>query len=287
MSIVTFWNDDREQTGKTLTSVAVATSMAIERNFKILLISTSYKDVTMKNCFFQNETNKKKRDLFGMPSNNIVSENGIEGLSKLINSNKIQPNIITDYTKVVFKNRLEVLVGYIDDLEGESAHSYQSISECYPELISLANSYYDMVLVDVDKQLDKTIKKQILDMADLNVYVMSQRLYGLDKYNSLKTNEKSEVSSIKTLPVIGKYNKKSKYNKKNIMRYIGKKKDLNIIPFNVLFFEAAEEANVADLFLKLRTIKDTTDTNHEFVSEISKLVNSIIVKVQELQKKMG
>ena len=29
MSIVTFWNDDREQTGKTLKSVAVATRMAI------------------------------------------------------------------------------------------------------------------------------------------------------------------------------------------------------------------------------------------------------------------
>ena len=36
MSIVTFWNDDREQTGKTLTSVAVATRMAIEHNLKIL-----------------------------------------------------------------------------------------------------------------------------------------------------------------------------------------------------------------------------------------------------------
>ena len=30
MSIVTFWNNDREQSGKTLTAVAVATKMAIE-----------------------------------------------------------------------------------------------------------------------------------------------------------------------------------------------------------------------------------------------------------------
>ena len=41
MSIVTFWNDDREQTGKTLTAVAMATAMAIDKNYKILLISTS------------------------------------------------------------------------------------------------------------------------------------------------------------------------------------------------------------------------------------------------------
>lgn len=59
MSIVTFWNDDREQTGKTLTSVAVATRMAIERNNRILLISTSFQDPTMKNCFWGNEVSKK------------------------------------------------------------------------------------------------------------------------------------------------------------------------------------------------------------------------------------
>ena len=48
MSIVTFWNDSREQTGQTLTAVAVATKMAIERNIKILLISTSINDSTIK-----------------------------------------------------------------------------------------------------------------------------------------------------------------------------------------------------------------------------------------------
>ena len=55
MSIITFWNDTREQTGRTLTSVAVATRMAIERNSKILLLSTSVADSTMRKCFFDVE----------------------------------------------------------------------------------------------------------------------------------------------------------------------------------------------------------------------------------------
>ena len=46
MSIVTFWNDDREQTGRTLTSVAVATRMAMERNYKILLIFDIFLGIT-------------------------------------------------------------------------------------------------------------------------------------------------------------------------------------------------------------------------------------------------
>ena len=102
MSIVTFWNDDREQTGKTLTSVAVATRMAIERNYKILLISTSFQDPTMKNCFWGNEVQKNLK-LFGGKINNIAVENGIEGLLKLITSNKLTPSVITDYTKVIFR----------------------------------------------------------------------------------------------------------------------------------------------------------------------------------------
>ena len=39
MSIVTFWGNGREQTGKSLSMVAIATQMAIEHNYRILLIS--------------------------------------------------------------------------------------------------------------------------------------------------------------------------------------------------------------------------------------------------------
>ncbi len=286
MSIVTFWNDSREQTGKTLTSVAVATKMAIERNFKILLISTAYKDPTMKNCFWIS-ANKKKNTLVPM-NNNIAVENGFEGLSKLIKSNKIQPSIITDYTKVIFKGRLEVLSGYVGQIDknnDENLQDYRELSECYVELIKLANQYYDMVLVDIDNKLGEQVKKEILDISNVNVLVLSQRIVSLDNYNEMKNSNK-ELVGPKCIPVIAKYNKKTKYNKKNIMKYLEEKKDLNLVPFNTLFFEAAEEANVTELFLKLRDIKDTTDTNYFFMSEVLKLVNTIIKRIQDLQMRM-
>lgn len=286
MSIVTFWNDDKEQTGKTLTSVAVATKMAIERNLKILLISTSYKDSTVKNCFWT-DTFQKKLKMFEGKNNNIAVENGIEGLSKLIKSNKIQPSIITDYTRVIFKNRLEVLNGYVgspDMSEEDSIKDYKETAECYVELIKTANQYYDIVLVDLDKQLEEQLKKQILEISDVHVLVITQRLESLNKYNELKEKNK-EIIGPRCIPVIGKYNDKSKYNKKNIMRYLEEKKDLNLVPFNTLFFEAAEETDVTELFLKLRKIKDTEDTNYFFISEVLKLTNNIITRLQELQMK--
>ena len=108
MSVITFWNDTREQSGRTLTAVATATRMAIERNSKVLLISTSVADSTMKNCFWSEENTK---NLFGTKNTEIAVESGVEGLLKLISSNKLTPDIITDYTKVVFKGRLEVILG--------------------------------------------------------------------------------------------------------------------------------------------------------------------------------
>ena len=51
MSIVTFWSNGREQTGKTLSLAAIATYMAIEHSYKILIISTAYKDEVLDHCF--------------------------------------------------------------------------------------------------------------------------------------------------------------------------------------------------------------------------------------------
>lgn len=287
MSIVTFWNDTREQVGKTLTSVAVATQMAIQHNFKVLLISTSYADPTIKNCYWTDNVQKKLK-LFEK-GNNIAVESGIEGLSKLVKSNKIQPSIITDYTKVIFKGRLEVLAGFrgsIDNTEEENFQKYKELGECFPELIRLANQYYDMVLVDLDNQLPSATRKEILEMSNLNVLVISQRLFGLDYYRQIKENNK-ELLSPKNITVIGKYNKRTKYNLKNITRYLGTKEKISLVPYNVLFYEAAEEATVPDLFLRLRKLNDSNDNNYFFVKETLDLTNRIVARIKELQMKKG
>lgn len=61
MSIVTFWSNGKEQTGKTLSIAAISTYMAIEHNYRILVISTGHKDDTLDSCFW--EQKKVKRNL--------------------------------------------------------------------------------------------------------------------------------------------------------------------------------------------------------------------------------
>lgn len=287
MSIVTFWNDERDQTGKTLTSIAVATRMAIERNYRILLISTSFQDNTMKNCFWGDEVQKTLK-LFGVKNNNIAVENGIEGLVKLITANKLTPNVITDYTRVIFKERLEVINGYFGVKEVTKKTNnmeYEKVQKCYPDLIRVASQYYDMVLVDLDKSIQEDVTNEILEMSNVNVYVLSQKKVSLDRYLEKKQSY-TKVGNQKMIPVIGKYMNDTKYNFKNITKYLQEKKGLNVIPYNTLYFEASEEAGVPDLFLRLKNVKDTSDENYIFMQDVLELMDKIIKRIQELQMKM-
>ena len=134
MSIVTFWNNGREQTGKTLSMAAISTYMAVQHNYRILVVATGYKDETIKNCFWQEKKVKKNLGMFG-PNTNTALEDGISGLSRIMKSNKISPESITNYTKIIFKDRLEILQSF----KGEAAE-YEELKKIYPEIINLANN---------------------------------------------------------------------------------------------------------------------------------------------------
>ena len=288
MSIITFWNDGREQSGKTLASVAVATRMAIERNSKILLVSTSIADNTIYNCFWGSEK-QKKTNMFAPQSSDVAVETGIEGLFKLLTSNKLDASIITDYTNVVFKNRLEVLVGpsgsIARSLEG-NLEDFKKYENFYTELIRIANQYYDIVIVDLDKMVNMKLKENILKMSDVNVFVLSQKLESIERYRELK-QKNGDLIKNRCVPVIGKYMSKYKYNSKNIARYLQEKKEFDVLPYNLLYMGAAEEAGVVDLFLKLKNIKDKNDENYIFMQNSLDLTNNILKKLQDMQMRMG
>lgn len=280
MSIVTFWNNGKEETGKTLAMTAVATYMAIEHNYKILIVSTSYNDETLKNCFWGENKVKKSLGLFG-PNTNTALENGIDGLAKVIRSKKVTPELITNYTKIVFKDRLEVLLG-TDNIE-----FYNSVQENYAEIIQLADKHYDLVLVDLDSEINKKYQQEILQNSNLIVATMSQRLKSIKSFNEFR-NQNPYFNSNKVLLLIGRYDRFSKYTIKNITRnYLEEKVDVCTLPYNTLYFEAAEEAKVADLFLRIRNVKDDDDRNYFFIQEVKRLSERIIYRLQDLQMRMG
>ena len=279
MSIVTFYNSSIEQTGKTMSIAAIATYMAIEHNYRILVISTTNRDDPLKECFWVTKKKKRNLGIFG-PNAALEVETGVEGLVRVIRSNKISPDIITNYTKVVFKDRFEILLGCkIPPSDGTI------IEKFYPTIINAANQYYDIVFVGLDENVDEETRKTIIYDSDIVVINLSQRLRSINKFIELKSKNQI-LASQKSLILVGRYDRYSKYNSKNISRYLGEKNQVLTIPYNTLFFEATEEAGVPDLFLKFRNNLDSEDRNAFFIEEIKRASENIIYRLQDLQMKI-
>lgn len=278
MSVVTFWSNSKEQTGQTVSIVAIATYMAIEHNYRILIVSTAYKDENLGNCFWQPKKIKKNLGLFG-PNTSIDLEDGISGLTKIMKSNKLSPETIANYTKIIFKEeRLEVLQSF----KG-AKNDYADVKKAYPEIIKLASSYYDLVFVDLDRKIEGDITEQILKDSNLIVTNLNQRLTCINDFMQMR--EKNNIlKNKKSLILINRYDRFSKYNVKNISRYIGEKNKVSTIPYNTLFFEACEEASVPDLFLRLRRTEED-DRNGFFLAEVKRTAENIMYKLQNLQIK--
>ena len=85
--------------------------------------------------------------------------------------------------------------------------------------------------------------------------------------------------------LLGRYDAHSKYNIKNVTRYLREKRNILAVPYNTLYFEACSEGKVIDYFLKLKNI-DENDRNYRFLEEINRIDTEILYKLQELQMKI-
>ena len=141
------------------------------------------------------------------------------------------------------------------------------------------------MFVDLDENVDEETKKLILDMSDITVVNLSQNLKSINKFAVTKV-EMTGMQNRKKLILVGRYDKYSKYNSKNITRYLGEKNQVLTVPYNTLFMEASGEAGVPDLFLKFRKMTDTEDVNGFFISEIRRASENIIYRLQDLQMKL-
>ena len=52
MAIISFWSGESKESAQTLSMVAVATYMAIEHNYRILVIDGTFQDDTLERCFW-------------------------------------------------------------------------------------------------------------------------------------------------------------------------------------------------------------------------------------------
>ena len=277
MPVITFWSNNEKAIGQSIAASVAATVMAIEHNYKVLLISADFNNNTIEESFGAQESNKEiLKSLVKRQQINL--ESGINGLLKLAESNRVTPEVIHDYTKIVFTNRLEILYSPIKVAENQKKGTMQKLKN----IILNASRYYDQVIVDLRKGLEYSEQVEILDSSDVIVANVDQKMKNIEEFFNIEIFDKIYHKIIWN---ICRHNKDSKYNIKNLSRTIFKKQVVCQTNYNTLISDVAQEGNLAELMLRFRSIKEDEETV-EFMKKINELNEAILLRYQELRTRM-
>lgn len=272
MAIITFWNDGKVETNQSMTIAAIATTLAINYDYKILIVNTKNNDVSLERAF---EPKNNINSMFSKGKMDLAT--GLSGVVKAIASNKTSPEIITNYTKIILRN-LELLTEKNTDKE-----EFDRYKTYMKDILKLANRYYDIVLVDLEGDVAEQEIKQILEMSAVKVATLVQNLNVIDDY--IEQKERNLILQDKNWIVsIGKYDDKSKYTIKNVSKYI-KEKRVHGIPYNTMFAMDAPEGKAADYIIRFKRVKQT-HINAEFINSVDKEAEEIVNLVKEGQRKI-
>ena len=269
MPIISFWGtEDSAQLCTTATMTAVAAMLPIKYEYKTLMTQTHYDDMSLESAFFN-------MDKLGSKGSLDIADTGVDALDRLLRSNKLTPENISNYAKSILKGRLELLYGTFKN----DQDSYSRILETFPLIIDYASQFYDIVLVDLNKGYDSAEINQILQKSDLIVLSMSQNRQMLKKiFKSIDTLKILQEKTI--IPVLGRYDRFSVYNTKNIARSFNFKKPIYTIPYNTQFFDACNEGRALNFLLENANADMSTDRNGYFLSEVSNLVDAIVEAIK-------
>ena len=278
MAIISFWSNTKKETAQTLSMIAMACYMAVENNNKILMIDTNFNDKTIRNAFFTQKEDSTQRAIKQISGTKMDIGSGVEGLAKLVASGKTDGEVITNYTKVIFSGRLEALFSH----QTEDESDVLRIKSTYKDIIRMASKQYDYVFVDLPKGLNDPLTNEILEISDVIIFNITQRLLDMEDYMTLRTESKI-FGNNKVLPLIGRYDRYSTYNKKNMAKELGEK-EIPAVSYNTLFFEAANNGQLGDFFLRFRkNLISKNDRNMAFIEEVENATKRLVYKVQEIQ----
>ena len=278
MAIITFKSNELKETGQTLSLIAVATQMAIEHSYKILVVSTSFKDQTLENCYW--ELDRLNKPIITDNRANVGVDSGIEGLIKVLASNKTSNDIVRNYSKTVLRERLDVLLAP----RTEEYNEYTRICSEYPEVLKIADRYYDLIFVDLSNRMHDKERDDIINISDVIMVNLTQRLKTINDFIELREND-DFYKGKNIMLLMGRYDAHSKYSVKNVTRYMKERKQVLAIPYNTLYFEACSEGKAIEFFLRLKNLEEG-DRNRVFVDEANRADDAIIYKLQELQMKI-
>lgn len=281
MSIITFQNSGQRETGQSLSVSAIAALMAIKHNYKMLLISTDFCDKTLEKSFLVNQDVSSNYDRNSLLQSNLSTDiaNGFEGLARTFASNRASADMIKSYATPILKDRLDILKApKTTDLK-----IYQDYSVYFSQIADYANKAYDIVMVDLNNKVPMENQVKLLNLSTLVLYGISQNQDSITHFLNLK-NENDFYKRNNVVPIIGKYDPKSKYSAKNVARFLKEKKPPLTVPYSIMFSDYCSEGKSIDYILSMEGLAaNATDYNAFFYHNLEKTEQDIDYKRQAVE----
>lgn len=246
--IIAFWSPTSGQAGTTsnLLATAVMSSALLQKN--IFILHNHYSDLSLEKALLGKNA---RQDLF----EDI-------GLDFLLRNNKIpdlSESIINNAVISLFNSKIHLLPGtnkeYKEQFEAEMV-------EMTPAILGSVNQYYDLVFMDLAPGYGVP-SQSLLKIADFIVVNLPQNIYSIDYYFA-----KYHFPQEKILYIIGKYNKDSRYNIKNLERsYHCIRHKTAVIPYNVEFMDHVQDGKLIQ-YISKNLIGSREKENLYFISKL-------------------
>ena len=166
--LVSFWSPFHGQTCTTSNAVAVGTYISITHKLKILLMNNLIHKSNMESAFLLNDDDDTA----------IFDDSGIDSLMKLAFSSKLSPENISDYSKILIPNRLELLIGTSKTRQND----LNKLSDVIKYIATCAKETYDIIICDTNASLHGDLSIKMLDISDIVIINLNQNIEVLKSY---------------------------------------------------------------------------------------------------------
>lgn len=261
MGQVAFWSQRHGQSGNSTNLIAVAMMIGMEYVARTLVSHTHWAMSPLETTFIK----EKQITISDMDYTNF----GLDALERLVRSNRLAPNMVSDYTDTILRNRLELLRGTAKPSEEMYISSFKDVID---KIHEAAKEFYNLSLIDVSSGNGNALTNAVLQSSDVIVVNLNQNRAVLEEFFS--TDQPKWLNDKPYLIVIGQYDRYSKYSVANIKRMYKPQAPIFTVPHCTGFMDALNDRLIVEFFLKNKNITGSHD-NHFFMTEVRKLAKGI------------
>ncbi|WP_066298055.1 hypothetical protein [Bacillus sp. FJAT-29937] len=256
--LVVSWSPVHGQSGTTANTVALASMFSLDQPYRSLLTHTQLTFSTLESLYAKGNRATGFDDA------------GMDALERLVKSNLLKPEAVSDYTDTIYKNRLDLLFG--NQKEQEES---QENEDMFRSILHKAKIFYDVLWVDAHSGIYNPTTRTLLKDADLVLVNLPQNRYVIERFFSGE-DFPEELKEKNYLALISMYDEKAAYSLRNIRRSNKVKIPMYSIPYATGFRDAANQSMVTEFFGRSVQVKKG-DASYPFIRSLRD-VNQVILK---------